>query len=109
MESGDLSLPFQKLNALMSEEQFREDRDWPHAPAHRLGSDGVYIVTAGTLYKEHFFKTPESLNLLESRLLSLARQYQWQLEAWAVFSNHYLMLRSQWLRLELAKLFISCS
>jgi putative transposase len=64
-------------------------KDWPHAPVHRLGSEGVYVVTAGTLYKEHLFKTPEKLTLLESLLLLLAKRYRWQLEAWAVFSNHY--------------------
>jgi putative transposase len=64
-------------------------KDWPHAPIHRLDSDGVYIITAGTHYKEHFFNSPEKLTLLESQLLTLTKQSQWQLEAWAVFSNHY--------------------
>jgi putative transposase len=27
--------------------------------------------------------------LLEFKLLSLAQKYHWQIEAWAVFSNHY--------------------
>ena len=63
-------------------------KDWPHAPVHRLDSDGIYIVTAATLHKEHLFGTSEKLTLLERELLSLAKQYQWQLEAWAVFSNH---------------------
>ena len=72
----------------MSKESLNS-RDWPHAPVHRLNSDGIYIITAATLYKEHLFATPEKLTLLERELLSLARRYQWQLEAWAVFSNHY--------------------
>jgi putative transposase len=63
--------------------------DWPHAPLHRLSEKGTYIVTAGTLGKEHFFRDVESLDLLEQTLLSKAREYGWQLEAWAVFSNHY--------------------
>jgi len=29
------------------------------------------------------------LDLLERELLAKAKAYQWQLEAWAVFSNHY--------------------
>lgn len=74
----------------MAEENLaRTDKDWPHAPVHRLGTDGVYMVTAATLYKEHFFKAPAQLTLLENKLLTLAKQYQWQLEAWAVFANHY--------------------
>jgi putative transposase len=64
-------------------------KDWPHAPVHRLSKHGTYIVTAGTLYKQHFFRGLERLTYLEKKLLSLAKQYGWQLEAWAVFSNHY--------------------
>ena len=63
--------------------------DWPHAPVHRLDSDGIYMVTSGTLYKEHLFADAARLTILEHDLLSLAKKYRWQLEAWAVFSNHY--------------------
>jgi len=65
------------------------DRDWPHAPVHRLDGAGVYMVTSATLHKQHLFNAPEKLSLLENKLLSLAKKYSWQLEAWAVFSNHY--------------------
>ncbi len=69
--------------------EMRPAKDWPHAPVHRLNADGVYMVTAATLYKEHLFKAADRLTLLEGQLLSLAKKYRWQLEAWAVFSNHY--------------------
>ncbi len=65
------------------------EKDWPHAPLHRLDTNGVFMITAATLYKEHFFRTPEKLTLLENTLLSLAKKYHWRLEAWAVFANHY--------------------
>ncbi|MBO0800532.1 MAG: transposase [Blastocatellia bacterium] len=65
------------------------DKAWPHAPVHRLDLNGVYMITAATLHKKRFFHTPERLTLLESSLLSLAREYHWRLEAWAVFANHY--------------------
>ena len=39
--------------------------------------------------KEHFFRDAKRLDYLETELLTKARQYCWQLEAWAVFSNHY--------------------
>src|SRR5262245_28374267 len=65
------------------------EKDWPHAPIHRLDTNGVYIITAGTHYKRHLYNSPEKLTLLEARLLTLAKQSEWQLEAWAVFSNHY--------------------
>jgi putative transposase len=47
------------------------------------------MVTAGTYRKLHHFRTPERLSLLQEQLLSLARAHGWQLQAWAVFSNHY--------------------
>jgi len=56
---------------------------------HRLSDNAVYIVTAGTLYKQHFFDSDLKRDLLERFLLSLAKQQEWQLEAWAVFANHY--------------------
>jgi putative transposase len=63
--------------------------DWPHAPLHRISAHGTYLVTAGTLYKQHYFRRAECLDLLTQKLLELARQQGWYLEAWAVFSNHY--------------------
>src|SRR5882672_5796689 len=64
-------------------------RDWPHAPLHRLSEQGTYMVTAATLEQEHYFRGGERLCRLEAELLTLAKQMRWQLEAWAVFSNHY--------------------
>jgi putative transposase len=64
-------------------------RDWPHAPVHRLSEAGVYIVTAGTYLKEHFFRSSERLEFLCDALLAQGEEYGWQLQAWAVFSNHY--------------------
>jgi putative transposase len=62
---------------------------WPHAPTHRLAEHGTYIVTAGTFRKEHHFRDAARLEVLQRGLLKLANQYRWQIEAWAVFSNHY--------------------
>src|SRR4051812_25832292 len=64
-------------------------KPWPHAPVHRLTTHGIYIVTAGTLHKQHLFETAADRTMLENLLLALAQRYCWQLEAWAVFSNHY--------------------
>jgi putative transposase len=63
--------------------------DWPHAPVHQLTEQGAYIVTAGTYQKRHHFASGDRLQLLHDQLLSLAARYGWQLQAWAVFSNHY--------------------
>ena len=63
--------------------------DWPHAPIHRLTGAGAYMVTAGTYQKAHHFRDPARLTLLQDQLLALTREHRWQLQAWAVFSNHY--------------------
>ena len=62
---------------------------WPHAPEHRLSSAGTYFVTAGTYLKAHHFRSHQRLGVLHRGLLAVARDFDWRLEAWAVFSNHY--------------------
>ena len=62
---------------------------WPHAPAHQLAESGTYFVTAGTYLKAHHFRARPRLEVLHRGLLTVARDFGWQLEAWAVFSNHY--------------------
>ncbi len=63
--------------------------DWPHAPPHRLADHGVYMVTAGTYGKVHRFRGKDRLDFLEGLLLKTAAEFNWAVEAWAVFSNHY--------------------
>jgi len=62
---------------------------WPHAPTHRLSGHGAYFVTASTYRKAHHFRTPQRLDVLQRGLLTVAGKFGWELEAWAVFSNHY--------------------
>jgi len=63
--------------------------DWPHAPLHRVNEAGTYMVTCGTLHKEHVFAGPDRLELLQAALLRSAKAFGWHIEAWAIFSNHY--------------------
>lgn len=83
---GTFKLPSVRLVDLKSQ---LPPKDWPHAPLHRLADNAVYFVIAGTLHKQHLFDTPEKRDLLERHLLALAKECGWQLEAWAVFANHY--------------------
>jgi putative transposase len=46
------------------------------------------MVTASTHRKAHHFRGAERLRVLHRGLLSVARDFGWRLEAWAVFSNH---------------------
>ncbi|WP_395739408.1 transposase [Prosthecobacter sp.] len=67
---------------------------WPHAPPHRLTAGGAYFVTAGTYEKEHHFRSRERLEVVHRGLLKTLHEGGWQLEAWAVFSNHYHFVAS---------------
>ena len=85
------SLPSVRLVDLKSQ---LPPKDWPHAPVHRLADNAVYFVTASTLHKAHLFNSPQKRDLLERLLLSFAKEYGWQLEAWAVLANHYHIVAS---------------
>ena len=62
---------------------------WPHAPPHQLNEAGTYFVTAATHLKHHHFRGAKRLAVLQRGLLILTEKFGWQLEAWAIFSNHY--------------------
>lgn len=64
-------------------------RQWPHSPLHSFHDKGIYMLTGATQYRTAFFKTDDDLEMLHDLLLELAEKYQWKLEAWAIFSNHY--------------------
>jgi putative transposase len=62
---------------------------WPHAPAHQLSDRGTFFLTASTYRKAHHFRGRPRLRVLHRGLLTVAQDFGWHLEAWAVFSNHY--------------------
>lgn len=88
-ESIDPSGAFPRCTVEPNPSQPSPPPDWPHAPVHRISAEGTYIVTAGTIQKQHFFRGAERLDSLENTLRALAAEFGWALEAWAVFSNHY--------------------
>ena len=47
------------------------------------------MVTAGTFRKEAFFHSAERLTYLATTILEVAAEHNWQLQAWAIFPNHY--------------------
>ncbi len=67
---------------------------WPHSPPHWTANQGTYMVTAGTYRKLHHFRCPERLTILQNNLISCANEFNWSLQAWAVFSNHYHFVAS---------------
>jgi putative transposase len=64
-------------------------KNWPHAPVHLFVPELVYIVTGATLYKLHWYKDSKRLQLLENVLFDILHRRRWELQAWALFSNHY--------------------
>ena len=46
------------------------------------------MVTAGTYQKQHHFRSRDRVEVLHRGLLAVAEEFEWRLEAWAVFSNH---------------------
>lgn len=63
--------------------------DWHHAPHHVFAPNTFYMVTAGTLHKEHRFKGHDRLHILQEALFQVLKFRGWKLRAWALFSNHY--------------------
>jgi putative transposase len=47
------------------------------------------MVTGGTYLKQHHFRSDERLRMLCNAMLTVAGKHGWNLQAWAVFSNHY--------------------
>jgi putative transposase len=79
----------QEKDSVLTTENRPDRLPWPHAPLHRLSGSGTYFVTSGTYRKDHFFRGSERLSVLHRGLLTVACDFEWQLEAWAVFSNHF--------------------
>ena len=47
------------------------------------------MVTAGTYRKNHLFQSADRLEYLQQALLESAAGFGWEMQGWAVFSNHY--------------------
>ena len=64
-------------------------RPWHHRPAHVFLPNTMYMVTAGTLHKEHIYHDSLRLQLLHGALFQVAEAFAWKMQAWALFCNHY--------------------
>jgi putative transposase len=79
---------------MMTSEISLKQPDWPHAPPHRMLQPGTYMITGATYKKIHYFKQENHLSLLQTTLLDLLPQYAWEIQAWAIFPNHYHFIAS---------------
>jgi putative transposase len=74
------------------EASLKGTRDWPHAPPHRLQSAGVFFLTSRAHGGRHLLMEDDMKDWFQDRLFSLAVDYGWRLEAWAILSNHYHLI-----------------
>ena len=65
---------------------------WPHAPPHRLSLRGVYFVTARCAEGRHLLAEDEMKDWFQEALFTIANEFGWTLEAWAILSNHYHLI-----------------
>jgi putative transposase len=79
-------------SAGLPEVDARGTRDWPHAPPHRLGASGVYFLTARAAEQRPVLGSDDMKDWFQDKLLSLAAESGWTLEAWCVLSNHYHLI-----------------
>jgi putative transposase len=63
--------------------------EWHHAPIHHLKEAGAYCVTGATYLKQRFFHRRSHLDMLQEAFFAFANKFDWRLQAWALFSNHY--------------------
>jgi len=60
-----------------------------HNPPHLFRPNAVYIVTGSTYRKLHYLGTDEKKSQFCTTLFERSAMFGWELEAWAVLSNHY--------------------
>jgi putative transposase len=71
------------------EKSAKGTRDWPHAPPHRLGQCGVYFLTARAFESRPLLHDDAMKDWFQETLFTVADEFGWTLEAWAILSNHY--------------------
>jgi putative transposase len=63
--------------------------EWHHAPIHRLTNAGAYCVTGATYLKQRLFHSRKRLDMLQEMFFDFANRFDWLLQAWSLFPNHY--------------------
>lgn len=78
-----------RLDAAFTPSESHHMNNWPHSPPHRIMQPGTYMITCGTYRKDHLLARPHRLDFFLNILLDCAREFEWELHAWAILSNHY--------------------
>ncbi len=64
-------------------------KPYPHNPPHYFVPSAMYIVTGAILYKQHLLSDNKRKEFVIQTLFERAKLLGWDLEAWAILSNHY--------------------
>ena len=62
---------------------------YPHNPPHLFRPRAIYMVTGAILWKRHLLDRDEKKQHFCETLFERATLLGWEIEAWAVLSNHY--------------------
>ena len=66
--------------------------NWHHGPEHRFEEGQIYMITAATLYKKHYFFDGMRLRSLQETTFEFVRESGWKIRSWSFFSNHYHLI-----------------
>ena len=80
---------FESANSETNPISTKKTTCWHHSPLHCYEANRAYMITSGTLNKQHIFRGDVRLGLLQETLLTVLCDYHWLPQAWAIFSNHY--------------------
>ena len=75
--------------SIQEQKMTSEISTYRHSPFHLFIPNSNYIVTATTYKKDHIFIGDKNLSLLQDILFEVIEAYEWKLQAWALFPNHY--------------------
>ena len=65
---------------------------WPHSPSKLVTAPGTYFITSSTYKKVHYFKSGEKLRLLQTTIFETCLEFEFELQAWPIFANHYHLI-----------------
>ncbi|MCB1051072.1 MAG: transposase [Acidobacteria bacterium] len=76
-------------NMVKLKKQWKLFMRWVHRTPHWVEGFSYVIVTGATYQKQHFLRGSDALQFWTNRFLETAEEYEFEIHAWIVFSNHY--------------------
>lgn len=67
-------------------------RSYPHNPPHLFRPNAIYMITGAILGKRLLLNSNDRKKFFCQTLFGYVQHYGWELEAWAVLSNHYHLI-----------------